>query len=361
MGPDVCGARRTMWRRMGLVLLSLLAFVAATIVVGSLQQPLRELTREARFEAFLAQKDRVDAVFIGSSRIQRGVSPRVIDAQLSSPDREFRSFNLGIPGMRSFEADSLVRRVLASKPERLRFLVIEAPRFQPEIVPIHGVTERWVDWHDLRATWLVLRALWRSRASLTTKVDVSLERLSAFLRRGSNYATLDRFAAGPEPVWDEIVGGWSAQQGFRPLDEGVQGASRRRKRFLREQPRYRARVAAMRKHAAAGELADPDSVEVYDLRALEEQIERIEAAGIIPVYLASPVLARGPDFREFQRRGVFDHLIDLRSPLEYPELFAVENRFDREHMDAAGSILLSEAIASELRRIRAASSSRGSS
>ncbi len=346
--PDACGVRRTARHRLGLLLIGVAAFLVAGAGLRSLQGPLKAPTLRAPVEAFLAEKDEIDAVFVGSSRVQRGVWPEVIDAQLSSPEREFRSFNLGIPGMKSFEADWLVRRILASNPERLRFLVIEAPLWRPEIVAQHDFTARYVDWHDARATWLVLRAIWRSRVPWQTKVALAWKNLRFFGMRTANYATKDRFSATDDPVWNRLVLGWGGLQGYQPLHEKTPQGVRRRRRFLTQQDAFEKNVARIRRFAEKGQLAEPGGPGAYDQASLEEQAAQIREAGVTPVYFVPPVLLRGPDFAALESQGVIDHLIDLRSPLDHPDLFAAENRFDREHMNEKGARLMSERIASEL-------------
>ena len=345
---DSCGARRTARRLFGRVVVAFLSFAVTAAGVRWAQIPLRELTKEARFEAFVVQKDEVDAVFVGSSRIQRGVSPLVVDRRLSMPGQAFRSFNLGIPGMRSFEADALIRRILDARPERLRFLIVEIPRFEPALSPVEGATQRFVEWHDVTSTWKVLRALWRSDRGLLPKLAETANRLRALLLRASNYATSARFSRAPNPVWERIVGGWASQRGFRALDETVQGAQRRRARFEKFRGRYRQRVATLVRLEKKGQLADPAFLDTYDVDSLREQVERIEAAGIVPIYLATPQLIPGPDFQKFEREGLIEHVISLGSPLEHPKLFSTAYRFDREHMNAAGAVLLSEKIADRL-------------
>lgn len=347
-GPDACGARRMAWRRLGLVVLAVAVFLGTAGALRTVQGPLRSRNRGALLEAFLAQKDEVDAVFIGSSRVQRGVSPAVIDERLSSPGREFRSFNLGIPGMRSFEADWLVRQVLASEPARLRFVVVEAPDFEPEIFPKQDTTARSVDWHDPRAAWLVLRAVWRSEASFDEKLAASWRTLRFLVLRTVNYATGDRFRLRAAPAWGGLVAGWVRSQGFQALDETVPGVAHRRERFLRQAGFYRAMVAGMRAHARSGTLADPGWKARYDRRSLEEQEALIREAGFTPVYLATPRLLQGPDFAALQSEGAIEHLVDLRDPLVHPRLFAVEYRFDREHLNEEGAAIMSRKIAEQL-------------
>ncbi len=361
-----CGVRRTARRRLALAGLGIVVFLAAAALLRSVQGPLKAATIRAQVEAFLAEKDDVDAVFIGSSRVQRGVSPRVVDEKLSTPEREFRSFNLGIAGMRSFEADWLVRRILDAEPARLRFVVIEAPDWKPEHVPQHDFTERYVDWHDARATWLVLRAIWKFNGPWYTKLELSWRNLRFFAMRSVNYATKDRLMARADPAWDRLVAGRGRLRGYQPLDEDTPRVGRRRRRFLENLDWFEKSVADIRAFAEKGQLAIPGAFQTYDLASIEEQVERVREAGATPVYFAAPGLARGPDFSALQRDGVIEHLIDLRDPSEHPDLFAPENRFDREHMNEEGARLMSERIAAELAPIVAGvaaestSSSRGS-
>ncbi len=349
--PIACAgdARRVGVRRAGLVLLGLVAFLCVGALLRSFLGPLKAPTLRAQVEAFLDQKDDVDVVFVGSSRIQRGVVPTVVDARLSeAAGRPVRSFNLGIAGMRSFEADWLIRRILRSEPARLRHLVVEAPNFRPEVTPQHDLTARYVEWHDERATWLVLRAVWRSRLPLWTKLELTWKHLRFYVMRSANYATRGRFVGLNDPAWDRIVAGWGRAQGYQPLDERKPQGRRRRARFLRSLEGYEANVDIMRRFAAVGVLADPGSARVFDRASLSEQAAAIRAAGVTPVYLATPALARGPDFAALEREGVIEHLIDLRDPRRHADLFDKKNRFDREHMNKRGAKILSNRIADGL-------------
>lgn len=346
--PAACGARRAALRRLGLVVLAGVGFLVMAALLRSAQGPVKAPTMRAQLEAFLAEKDEIDAVFVGSSRVQRGVSPRVVDQQLSSEGHPFRSFNIGIPGSRSFETDWVVRRILDAEPEKLRFLVIEAPTWQPELAPRHDFTERYVEWHDARATWLELRAIWRENVSVWGKLDLSWRALRLFVMRSTNYATVGRFSFARDPIWDRVVLGMGRLQGYQPLDTRVTYGARRRAKFLASLPTYEMRVEQLRSSAENGQLVDRAALDTYDRQSLEEQARYVEARGVTPVYLVPPLLHPSLDFSALLREGIIPHLIELKSPLVYPELFDVDNRFDREHMNETGARLMSEAIAQQL-------------
>jgi len=344
--------RRAARRRLGLLALAGLAFFVTASVVARLKPPLDVPILRPKLEAFLSQKDAIDAVYLGTSRVQRGVDPSVIDARLSSPGREFRSFNLGVAAMESFEADHVLREIVASKPERLRLVVIEAPSWAMPHGDRFGLTERYLDWHDAHTTRLVLQTIWTGPLSLLRKVELSWKHLRLFATRASNHATSSRFFRQRGPGWERSVADMVARQGFRPLGEKVGGtAGRRRAKFLAEATRFQEDVDEIRARAASGALADEPSTLWYDREALGEQVKMLRDAGIEPVYLVAPRLGPAPDFALLAREGAIPHLIDLRDPRRYPELFRMSNHFDREHMGERGARLMSNRIAAQLDRM----------
>ncbi len=354
-----CAERRSAWRRLRLLGLGVATFLAAALVVDAVQGPLKDSSLRPQLAAFLAERDAFDAVIVGSSRIQRGVQPEVLDARLSAPGREFRSFNLGVAGMRSFEADRIVREILASRPARLRFLLIEAPDWRAEVGPLHMFTARYTDWHDAPTTWQVLRSLWRSGLSVSEKLELTWMHARLFATRLANYGTGDRFDFGADPKWQRRVDRMGEVQGYLPLETRRGNAARRRRAFLSKPGLYENQVARLRRYAQAGELAAPRWSATYDRTSLEEQVATVEEFGVVPVYLVPPLLTRGPDFPALAGEGLIPHVIDLRDPLTHPGLFDVANRFDQEHMSIEGAREMSEAIADQLEPLLVPRSSEG--
>lgn len=347
VGPTGSCARRSVApRRLGLVVLGWAAFLSATWVVARVQGPLRAASLRPQLEAALADLDGYDAVFIGSSRVQRGVQPEVLDARLSTPGRPFRSFNLGVAGMKSFEADRVVSEVLAAGSSRLRLLLIEAPEWQVDAQPLHMFTARFTDWHDPHRTWLVLRSIWRSEGSWLRKLELSWMHVRLFFTRLSNYGSHPRF--GTDSSWSRRVKRMADVQGYLPLEIRRGNAARRRAAFVADPSPYEAVVRQLRQRARRGDLSDASRTLGYDRESLRQQVERIERAGLTPVYLVPPLTEPTADFAALAEEGLIPHLIDLRDPLEYPELFRVENRFDKEHMSIDGAREMSRAIAEQL-------------
>lgn len=77
----------------------------------------------------------------------------------------------------------------------------------------------------------------------------------------------------------------------------------------------------------------------------------IEAAGAVPVFLIPPRLAADLDLIATYEAGYIPHLIAFNDPSAYPELHAIERRFDIAHLDTEGAWLYTRHIADRFRRL----------
>ena len=135
--------------------------------------------------AFRETKDAYDVVFLGSSRVQRGIHPADFDARMDELGRPVRSFNFGIGGIRFPETVYWADWILAQRPERLRWFFIELQPVEHWIQPKVGWrSKRFLNWHTWKSTALSLGVLeveeledadWRKR-----------QHLNGFLRRSFN-------------------------------------------------------------------------------------------------------------------------------------------------------------------------------
>ena len=112
------------------VLLTLSSFLLVSSWIRSGVPWTQALDVRAKLQAFAESKDEYDAVYVGASDVFRAFRPEVIDPD-RLPERgvcrdagsAFRSYNLGIPGMWSFEADHLLDEIIAMEPARLSWVL----------------------------------------------------------------------------------------------------------------------------------------------------------------------------------------------------------------------------------------------
>lgn len=79
----------------------------------------------SRLENFAKNKDKYNAVFIGSSRIYRHIVPSEFDKLMERRGKEIKSYNFGIYSMRSLESYFFLKKILAMEPKNLEYVFIE--------------------------------------------------------------------------------------------------------------------------------------------------------------------------------------------------------------------------------------------
>jgi hypothetical protein len=309
-----------------------------------------------KFEVWQESADDYDILFLGSSRTLRGVRPDLVDARLTTTEHRIRSFNFGVPGMFSFEADALLDRVLEHAPERTRIIVMEVPQWTPTALGQGpDSTLRGVRWHSPSQTLKVLESLRLSEdRSLVDRVTLAGIHLRSFGYWLSNVgmgaelglfgaATSRPFVAGPER--DEIV----RSQGYSALEtENARRFAYKRRKFDDNAATYRLRMARRRDRGPL----DP-SLRLqhrYNYDAIRDQVERVEATGRRIVYLSLPQTRDRPMGRLLLTRGVIPDLIDLNRPDLYPGVFSVESHYDADHLSIEGAERLAPILAEQLAR-----------
>lgn len=291
---------------------------------------------------FEAHKDAYDVVFVGSSRVLRGVVPPRFDAEMAARGFPVRSFNLAVAGMEPHEANAVVRRVLAMEPAGLRWAVVELGDWDPVIRPENRFKRRAIFWHDASETVSVLRTSVLLDEPVAARADLVLTHVLHFaarslaVGRGPDAA---RAIFGGEPA--AAGPGLVRWQGFEPYTETSYRFNPLRRRFLERLDEYR---AAVRRLADGDETAA--SPEPYDTAALRAQVDMIRRAGVEPVHLIPPAPRATPGLERLAREEGAAALLAFNRPRDYPQLFAVESRFDREH--------LTQVAAEELTRLLAA-------
>jgi hypothetical protein len=282
-------------------------------------------TLEDKLRHFAVHGDEYDVIFVGSSRIERGVVPPVFDAELAARGRPLRSFNFGVAGMEAHEANALMRRMLASEPARLRWVVVELEGWDPVLENENRFKRRAVFWHDAAETWSALRSTAALEAPLAARADLASTHLLHFaarllaLGRGPDAVrSLARTAGQTSPDLER----W---QGFKPYTESSYRYNPLRKHFLDHPDDYR--EAIRRLEDGAGVAASP-----ADVAAVRAQVAMIRRVGRRSVHLVPPSPRAVPRLAEH-----VPALLAFNRPRDYGELFAVDQRFDHEHLTQEGA------------------------
>lgn len=343
-------------RRLGLAAgLALLGCTLVTALVAPLfpVETRMSATFLEREEFWRAQAGRFDLAYFGTSHVEVGILPRVVDERLAELGHACTSFNFGLGGASAFEVDFVLRRIVASKGPRLATVVIEVPDWRlPEG---NRRTERAVAWHDARQTWSALRAP-AGEEGLLERLGLATLHLQLFLQR------LTGLGAGPETVRQRLLGRGDERPSRADLErtrgyyerEREEEYARLRDRLLAStRPGVRAKIADYERRVAGmapGGDSEQDIAD-YPLALLRRQREFLEAHGLRVIYLVTPVPYRTPWAERLARAGELPVLLAFNDVERYPELLDVEVHFGETHLTREGAELFSRRLAERLAEV----------
>ncbi len=300
-----------------------------------------------KVEHFARHTGDYDTLFIGSSRIQYQVMPRLFDELTAAGGRSTRSFNAAVAGMHPVEDGYVFDRILEHPSTRLRWVFIELAALRIDLAKDKSGTVREVYWHD----WPRLRLLWQRAwapkptnsqkkvrlgkrwVQLQEPLGHFFEHLRLFLQntshvgRGALLTDLLRSSppaqkVRPPPEFD----GWSKTG----LPERMTG------RALQD---YERELAERRLAPARKDFADRASQE-----ALRRMIGKVRSCGAEPVLIVPPTTAKRNFFPE---PGIAKSVIvlDFSDLDRFPALYENEHRLDTGHLNTAGAEVFTRSLA----------------
>ncbi len=305
-----------------------------------------------KFEVFVEKEEEYDALFFGSSRIARSVVPEMFDETLEKEGIRWKTYNLGIPAMEAFEADYLIRKVLERKPGRLKWVLIEANKWDLGTPEFGKYTERSVFWHSIPETRNLLKYLstfdveWHKRWQIAANHLLQCAwNLSGYGKGPSIVAAL--LLPADEPNRKREI--YSRSQGYMSLEqEEGREFERRRKAFIEDSSELVELTGIANKYVVKFR-KDPRSVVRYNLAALREQQELFREAGVRAIYIAPPTIkgALPPPWILYEK-GILPNLLTYTLPRDYPFLYEAEWHFDVDHLSREGAERYSEVLAGDV-------------
>ena len=303
-------------------------------------------------ERFREQKEQIDILFVGSSRVFHGISPRVFDRTLQAAGRPWHSFNAGVDGMNSAEGFALVRRLRGMHPPRLKYIVFEFQSDPGAEKPLRddSVRERDVYWRDCDS---VLAGLHKFALGVSSPLPSSVgdqfsvgrltyfgPLLSADFRLWVRNVT--HFGRGFS-IAKQIFGGLPAKSRDSKMPRNWDGY------FAMGRPMtgkilsdYRQWLQDLRDHPAN---RPPDPVTRSQLSRFAD---RMASKNIKVLFLLPPSVVGNPGDEIDAPSDV--PLLAYDNLERYPQFYAEENRMDSWHLNARGADLFSQQLASDFLR-----------
>ncbi|MEO1994646.1 MAG: hypothetical protein ABGZ17_05165 [Planctomycetaceae bacterium] len=327
----------------------LLATLSFSLVIQTLR-PERSSDHflSAKQRYFSEHKDEFDILFIGSSRIYRAFDPLRFTEQLS-PASDLKAFNFGVGGLRPHELDHLLRTLLESRPQRLRYVLIELMDWSPSLPIGLESHQRTVDWHTLSATWQACRTEGLSNNHWWTRILSCQQHLALAACRLINHGN------GPRR-WRE----WTDREtpdtitetqldnghGFVALDRETTNRFReRRQRFLSHY--YGIFLEQILAIETTNRLHG--NLSRFNIQAQRDQQSWLLQQGLKPIYVIPNVRWGTPSLNCLESQEILSDVVTMNHPKRFPALYQPNHYFDRGHLNQVGAKSFSQILADLVR------------
>lgn len=327
-------------RAASLLAIFVLAVVAVNVIVERNAPPVFERQIRRKYEAFRDSGSDVDLITLGSSFVERGINPVVFDRVARQLGHPLRSYNFGVAGLSSVEIDALLDEILALDPPNLKWIVIDAGL--NDLSRAAEATERNVWWHDLAGTRNVIGALALEERPVFEKLLSAIDHLGLFFRNSAHFGMGPKLADAVATERRRSREGTPAPmpklRGFIPLTDESKRAP-----FLENVREYRKAVETMWEEKRRVDRHARPYEPIF-----RRQVARLADAGVGLIYLIPPNPVAIPELAAMHERGEIPHLLSYNDPAEYPEFFAIDTRFDANHLVAEAATRYTEQVARDV-------------
>jgi hypothetical protein len=313
---------------------------AASVLVALVPFPkMGNLSRKDQH--YRKHRDDYSLVYVGSSRVFHEFIPKQFDAALAARGQAVKSFNFGQDGMWPPESLYMVRKIIAQRSPKLRWVLIDLMDIKVTFGEgeVGATTLRALYWHDWQHTMLAWQHLievdrlhqrtWEEKLTLcAVHASLWLERATALGEGNRRVEFILKLAQEKQlaPVPDEgfEVGGSGPLQG-EALNTFTQELTR-----LKTNPPAKPINAALR-------------------RALDGIVRDLTEANLQPVFVIASSLYGAERFSDWLPTGV--PVLAFDDPAKYPQLADPAHRFDPHHLDAVGAAEFTRLLAGRFAEI----------
>lgn len=329
--------------------LSILAFIAG-LALGLTLLPAwpyaRPSSSDGAIEYLTARGRKIDVLVIGSSTVRVHFVTTLFNEEMKKRGYDVQAFAFGRSALQGAELDYYLERILALDLPDLKWVLVDVSltQFRP-LERENWYKRRVIVWHAPEQVLTLLRLIFATDMPLTRKLGQAWPHVEhALLRAASVGDGVDSAYRGTllhlrKP--DKLLPASSFSVG-----DYVKNAQKKRlasyaKHNAKKFPKV---IAALRKARAV-----PDSKIKKHLRTNEYPVlfrERIERRGAQAAFILSPMLGDVRMRRDVP--GAADlRFLDFNDPARYPELYALEHRYDSVHLAWSGAQLFTVRLAEQ--------------
>ncbi|MBC6477193.1 MAG: hypothetical protein GDA56_04790 [Hormoscilla sp. GM7CHS1pb] len=303
-----------------------------------------------KLDYFAKHKDEYNAIFLGPSTTYRGIVPNVFDRLMAEQNREIKSFNFGIDGAIAAETDFYLKKIIALKPAKLKWLFIEYPeRTLEPYINDNANSARGMYWHTLPQTLLDFRLIIELQQNLIDKFFAGYATFKSCLFRSLWMGRLANFfkvkILGLELFSDEMpdYSRLAQESGYYAQDWQALDKHKSWHQFFLDNLKddYYQDVEQLRQ-------SNISPIKPYSLKVLKEMCQYISAHGIKPILFISPIVQeRGATAINLYKQSDVLPLFAFNDPEAFPNLYQLDRRFDFLHLNHQGATEFTTSLAEE--------------
>jgi hypothetical protein len=314
----------------------LLGAAGGLIAMHLCSPPAQVAELSSKLAALEAQREQVDALFLGSSRVYHGFSPQVFDVAMVENGHSAQSFNLALDGMNFPETDYVLRRALEIGLPKLRVVILEVSPLETTIPAAFRATQRMEYWHDWRHTRPILAWLLERRDYSGAAYHL---RLLAQNYAGSGRATrrLDTWL-NPHTRPKESH---AADDGYAPVNRRISE---------KEAAQFHTQIAGI----SGAPREDRHDRQIQ--QTIDDAVAAIRSAGAKAILVTMPASRRWPKIYDPSTSNI--PILEYDDPARFPELYRPEDRSDAAHLNATGAETFSKVLARDIAAMEKQPSSR---
>lgn len=302
----------------------------------------------SKLEYFAKNKDKYNAVFIGSSRIYRHIVPSEFDKLMEKRGKNIKSYNFGIAAMRPLETYFFLKKILAMKPKNLEYIFIELENIELRIPRNNIRTSRVIYWHTLEHTLWVYDLILDYQGSLGVKYDLlklhtiplmfnlgNIGKADGLIEWINNLGNQENttFYIYKQPRGRDMIMRNPEIDGYLPLDREIDIVyQRRREDFLDNLDTYQEAVNLLSLPSDAFATLSPNLLQVT-----KDLVQTVKDNDATPIFIINPLLKKQENLIALSTKGYVPTLFSFNDPIAYPRLYDPALKFDMGHLNDKGS------------------------
>jgi len=307
-------------------LLCLYAFTAparAFVAENRRQQFDAGVWREQNLGSYTYRPGEFQGLFLGSSRVNRGLVPEAFDLVMRKNGKPIQTLNMGNTGMGFIEMSALVDRLIEWGLGDLEWIVIELTELDPKLEASNQGSPRYNGWHSPRATRDMLAILWDSERNWIQKI---VDSYGHVIGLGAHLGGTGQ----AHSYWKNTYG----EDRPRPPGKVARDAGYNCYPELEVVPDKPFTKVDLQLEPLPGRA--PGLTPAHE-RILFETDRKLREAGVVPIFLRMPGFQRQCSAMQAAQQRLLPITIDACEMERYQQIYKQENFHDRIHMNDTGA------------------------